>query len=62
MQILREAKPPRTHRNPRRWAFYPAALFIGLGLGTLLFYGQILVGTFLVAGSAFLFIWAREGT
>lgn len=59
--ILREAKPPRPWRNPRRWAYYPAAFFFGLGLGSIAWFGQYALGTFLVAGSLLLYWYARDG-
>lgn len=52
--ILREARPPQNWSR-RRWPLYVAALAFGTGLGAILFFGWIFVGTGLVLGASW--IW-----
>lgn len=55
--VLREARPPR---SPRRWAFYAAAALFGLGLGNIVFFGRLFLGTGLILVAGFLYTYARE--
>lgn len=50
--ILREARPPRRTRS--RWPYYIAALAMGTGLGAILFYGWVVVGTGLALAGAWI--------